>query len=193
MTGKLRYVLTLKPARSKKIGGFGIIVAAVLALIVQRMSPTDHLSRRVELATTFGLIGLHLDDFADHQDVDCQHFAKRQLARYLKDHPCRRMDRELVTVHDDAGHCIVVSILWVELPDNDAAAGFAGVYRAGDIGTWGSARLHVGEPDLIGAAAYSRVPNALVTESAAVGCGPAGAAADDIDKAAAVAVWFSRP
>lgn len=193
MAEKLRYVLTLKPARSKKIGGFGLIMAAVLAITVLHLSPTVQLPRRVELAATFKLVGLHFDDFTGRPDIDCQHFAKPHLARFLKDHPCRGMDRELVTVHDDTGHCIVVSILWLELPDGAAAVDFMGTYEAGDVSTWGSDRLHVGEPDLVGAAAYSRATNALVTESAAVSCRTAGATADDIDEAAAVAVWFARP
>jgi hypothetical protein len=188
-----RYILTLRPAHRCTIGGFGIIMAIILALIVSHTAPTTSVSTRDEYATTFRLLGLHLGDYVHHHDVDCQHFAKPHLARFLKEHPCRSMDRELITVYDETERCILVSVLWIELPDSRTAPNFDDVYEAGDIGTWGASRLHVGEPDLTSATRHSTVGNTLVTDAEAVSCEPAGAADQDIEYAAAVAAWFSRP
>ncbi len=66
--------------------------------------------------------GLHVKEVSTATSDNCADHSYGEVADYLADHPCEGMQRAWYEVVDDQDNEAVVSVAWVTMPDDEAAA-----------------------------------------------------------------------
>jgi hypothetical protein len=129
------------------------------------------------------------------RELACTPYAFGQVQQFFLRTPCRSLDRMLLAIGDTKGNTVVVSVVWVRMPNEDNAGRLKqliDIHGSGDVSPLAGAVLKLNGVHFAGDHYSSRRARSLVViaETTSGGGRPSDAVLDD---AADVAVEFPAP
>ncbi|MDV6011013.1 hypothetical protein F8178_00720 [Haloechinothrix sp. LS1_15] len=134
---------TAVAAHSGALGGSAAVSSSV-SVGTQAAASAKVAARSGNRSAAWRHLGIRVAREVARHNTDCAAHAYGQVRQYFAGSPCQSLDRVLLTLADDAGNSMVLSVSWVRMPDAGEAIRLkelVDTYGTGNVAPIGMAAL----------------------------------------------------